>query len=248
MVIEILCPDNSFFINKRMNNILGHYFNQNIINEVDNYTGLRQNSYIEHVFRPCILWKNFEGLLDRQDLPAIISLYNNRQLKYKAYFWARRCHVEITKNIPAITEYFENGNIKSCMWYSYGYLHRQNGPAHIEYYSSGRLKYEQYWQMGKRHRDIEPAIINYFENGQIQSMGWYQNGKAHRDKDPGMIVYYNNGQIKSQCYWVDDDIHRDDDDLTNDPKPAYIKYDEHGHIILRGYWKNSKSIYHDNNL
>jgi hypothetical protein len=68
-------------------------------------------------------WRNEQGLLHREDGPAVedIRCYNNMITEYRAWFINGQCHRE---NGPAVE--YTNGDKE---WRLHGQLHRLDGPA-----------------------------------------------------------------------------------------------------------------------
>ena len=87
---------------------------------------------IKNVYHHADEWRNEDGLLHREDGPAIKWSYGTNE------WWQNgKRHRE---GGPAI-----EGSNGSCQWWQWGHLHRAVGPATIQ---SDGLK--EWWQNGKR--------------------------------------------------------------------------------------------------
>ena len=116
------------------------------------------------------------------DLPASTKWSVYGAVEYVRYCINGKNHRSDDK--PAITEYFENGQLKA---YSFcdieGRLHRTgNEPAEIEKYRDGRVKKAVYAIHGAFHRQghNNPAVASYYSNGNPEMFEFYINGIRNR--------------------------------------------------------------------
>lgn len=87
------------------------------------------------------------------DRPAIMSYYENGDLKYEKYFFHGKQHRD--NNLPGFIEYDKNGNIITLEYYKYGDLHRIDGPASISYNSEGENKVCDFYVEGRFYSQKE---------------------------------------------------------------------------------------------
>jgi antitoxin component YwqK of YwqJK toxin-antitoxin module len=125
-------------------------------------------------------WLDKNNRLNRENGPAVIEYYKNRNIQYEDYFINGEYHRE---DGPAVIEYYENGNIKSEEYYLYEQLHREDGPSYIKYYENGNVEYERYFLNGNPHRENGPANISYYENGNVEYERYFLNGIQYSKED-----------------------------------------------------------------
>ena len=53
--------------------------------------------------------------------------------------------------------YYEDGTLRTKMWYRDDKKHREDGPAHVFYCDNGNLRNEEWYRDGKKHREDGPA-------------------------------------------------------------------------------------------
>ena len=99
--------------------------------------------------------------------------------------------------------YYDNGQKKFEIYHNDNVkLHREDGPAITRWYNNGQMQTKEYYINGKLHRKDGPGYIYWFENGQIQTEEYYINNKFHRENGPATIYYNENGQIKYEEYFI----------------------------------------------
>ncbi len=107
----------------------------------------------------------YNGVLHRDDLPAMIHKTNNNYTET----WYNHGKIHRDHDKPAIVS-----RDITMQWYRHGKLHRDNDLPAVEWH------YVKYWYMnGEIHRgDDKPAAV--YTNGTKE---WYWHGKQHRDND-----------------------------------------------------------------
>jgi antitoxin component YwqK of YwqJK toxin-antitoxin module len=86
-------------------------------------------------------WKNADGVLHRDDGPAIIIYFSNGTIESESFYINGKLHRE---DGPAIIIYFSNGTIESESFYISDKLHREDGPSQIYYNSDGSIDAEAF--------------------------------------------------------------------------------------------------------
>ena len=75
-------------------------------------------------------------------------------------------------------EYYDNGQKEFEIYHNdNGKLHCEDGPAITLWYENGQMQTKEYWINGKLHREDGPAAIYWYENGQIIEEQYWINGK-----------------------------------------------------------------------
>ena len=147
-------------------------------------------------------WRNADGKLHREFLPAFISYFQdggiNVQIWYKN---GKRDRV----HGPAAVNYWQNGNTRIQNWIVNGKFHRDHGPASIEYYEEGLIKNKVWFEEnGKSYRSL-----NYYPTGELHMDSWVKDDIMHRDgNNPALTEYFKDGKVHFQCWIYEGDEQR----------------------------------------
>ena len=188
--------------------------------EIMYYPNMNIQSYM---YRVNMLYHNPDG-------PAIITFYQDGQLRLEAYYNYGKEH---NTQGPATLEYYEDGQLYSKMYYINGMIHNTEGPASFKYYENGELRLKVYYINDMKHNTEGPAMIEYYETGQIKEENYFINNVMHNPNGPALIKYYETGEIKKEQYYIDDLFH-------NDEGSVIIQYYENGQIKNKNYYIRDK--------
>jgi antitoxin component YwqK of YwqJK toxin-antitoxin module len=135
------------------------------------------------------------------DLPASTKWSVYGAVEYVRYCINGENHRSDGK--PAITEYFENGDISKCVWPN----HADPGKmSSVEYYETGQLKACSFRDIeGRLHRTgNEPAEIEKYRDGKLKRAVYAIHGAFHRQghNNPAVASYYSNGNPEMFEFYI----------------------------------------------
>lgn len=147
------------------------------------------------------------------------------------------------KDGPAITTFYQNGNVMSESWFENGKYVNSKLPSEIYYErENNRRKTKECWLVttdtpGQNfHRIDGPAVIEYHENGNKKHEAWYNFGKLHRENDlQAETWYYENGTISDERWFLNGHYHRDIESNGELIKPSTITYYENGAVNFQSF-------------
>jgi hypothetical protein len=114
---------------------------------------------------------------------------------------------------PAITIYYESGNVFIERYFHKGKKTRTSGPSEINYHKIGNIVYEEYTLNNKLHKEDGPARISYYSNGNTENENYFLNNKQHRLNGPALIFKNENGNITYKEYWINGSFYYEKDYL-----------------------------------
>lgn len=200
----------------------GNYMKINIAN-------ILHNTLYIYNFDP----KDKEICTDKQ---IFMYLNNVNIITREEWFSYRKLH---NNNGPAYIEKYDNGLLKTQIWYVEGKLHSTYNyvllklePAIKRWYSDGTIQSLKWYKDNKYFNENAPAILEYSHKGILIFEAWYKNGLEHRENYPAMIEWYEDGTLQSHKWCKEGQLHRDDN-------PAKILWNDDG-IVLEEWYKNDK--------
>jgi len=147
-------------------------------------------------------WKNANGKLHREFLPAFISYFQDGGINIQIWYNnGKRDRV----HGPAAVSYWPNGNTRIQNWLVNGKFYRDHGPASIEYYNEGVIKIKVWFdENGKSYRSLR-----YYPTGELRCETWLKNDVVHRDGiHPALIEYLRDGKVESYIWSQEGSVHR----------------------------------------
>lgn len=218
-----------------------------------------QVSFYENGNKKKELW-HVDDVIHSDDYPAVIEYYENQNggIKKKRESWYNEgvlirtvfyyendkiqkesWHDEDKKfhregDLPAVVEYYENGNREKDYFYRHGVLIK----SIIYYNNETNKKQAEKWlnEDKKLNREGDlPAVTFYYENGNKERESWYTNNVLIKS------IFYSEDEKKEKEEWYDEykNIHREGD------LPAVTKYYENGNKEHEIWYKNG--TYHRDN-
>ena len=208
-------------------------------------------------------YKKPNGLLHREDGPAVIVYYENGNIKSEEYYIDGERHredgptqisyysdglisevsyflngIRHRDQAPAIQTFYNNGKKSSELYYINNRLHREDGPAIAYWYEDGSLNSEEYHINGLLHRENAPAKIRYLLNGRYEYVKYYINGQVYRENGPAFISFFTSGDISEVNFYEMPDTR-----YRKDNKPCSIVYHPNGQTRSEVY-KNTQGVIH----
>ena len=119
-----------------------------------------------------------------------VKEYKNWKIFKEFWYKNNKCHrdpkVEPSgeiNDLPALIEYYENGNSKVEYWLQNDIIYRDPSkdlPTCIEYYENGNRREEKWFRDTDLYREGNlPVLIKYSENGNKISELWCKNNSFH---------------------------------------------------------------------
>ena len=174
-------------------------------------------------------WKDENGRLHREDGPARIVRHSNGNVKDE--MWYKNGKIHRDGDLPAVFQYYPDGELEFEFWMKEDKKHRVDNPAVIKYYKSGKIDLIIYYVEGLIHREGAPASESYYENGVQGIYTWFIRGKKHRLDGPAFEKFHKNGNPMEKVWYRDDKIHCEDG-------PAKEIFYENGQIKTREWYRN----------
>lgn len=147
--------------------------------------------------------------------------------------------IKFENNMSCFKEYI-NFVLRREYWYENWKLHREDDlPALIEYYENGNLRIQKWMKNGEpylRENDLQ-SIVRYYESGQLEIEEW-KKGFFHQRKGgkPSIIAYFENGNKKWESWNQIPNLKLLDE--NGDIAPAYIYYDINGNIVSKRWFSD----------
>ena len=193
-------------------------------------------------------------------LYSTVSEYYDEEKKHikmkKFYYFGKlnNCKTLSGQLIPAITEYYDNGSVKSEHYYSNGKPRDivvcrypfEFIPADRFYDQKQRIEKEIYYddeistalkEVNYIYDDLlnqQHQVINWYstentKNNILESTDTYYNDMLHSVADrPALITYYPNGLVASEKWYKEGSLFRENG-------PVRITYDEQGCVKNEEY-------------
>jgi hypothetical protein len=143
-------------------------------------------------------WKNADGKLHREFLPALIQYFRTGEIATQ--LWCRNGKRD-NDNAPAAMSFYQTGSIRLECWYKQGRKFREYGPTTTEFNSDGSVYTKWWYEDGKLYHSME-----YYPSGELQTENWFKDRKLHRGGDyPAQIEYLLNGEVQSNIWYDEGD-------------------------------------------
>jgi len=133
-----------------------------------------------------------------------VEYYSNGREKSEAWFDIEGSYSR--SDGPALTEWWENGQVSVVKWMLGGMMHREEGPAIETWFANGQVRRKAWYQSNVRHRADGPASVEYYENGQMMSQEWYLNNNLDRIDGPAQTFWWENGNNKLEKWMRNGDV------------------------------------------